>query len=324
VRLRSRRTASSEGTKLLFATDIHGSDRCFRKFLNGAKFYGVDHIILGGDITGKVLVPIENRNGRFVCEYNDKNYVDLDEREKSELEAIIRDNGQYPIVGERDELVALSDEATRDRVFRKVVAAGIERWVHMAEDRLGGTGVRCFITPGNDDFTEVDEALQGSDVVEYVEGRRVRLDEFHEMITTGYSNPTPWDSPREMSEADLKGLIDAMMKGADDPASTVMVIHPPPFNTQLDQAPEIDEEFRVQVSAGAARLAAVGSTAVREAIEEYQPVLGLHGHVHDSKAVQHIGRTLCVNPGSEYTNGTLLCAIVNIRPGVVKAQFMAG
>jgi uncharacterized protein len=317
---RSRRPS----TKIFFATDIHGSDRCFRKFLNAGKFYDVDHLVLGGDITGKVLVPIVRRPAGYRCEYNDRVYTDMTEGERAELEAIIRDNGQYPVVGEYDELLALTDETAREDAFRPVVLASIERWVSMAEERLRGTGIRCFVTPGNDDYREVDDALKGSDVVEYVEGRCVQLDDTHQMVTTGYSNITPWKSPREMDEPELRSYIEGMVARADDPSRLVAVLHPPPYATELDQAPEIDEEFRVQMSGGSPKMTSVGSKAVREVIEASQPLLGLHGHVHESKAAQYVGRTLCINPGSEYTNGTLLCVIAVVGEDRVDYQFVAG
>jgi uncharacterized protein len=317
---RSRRPS----TKIFFATDIHGSDRCFRKFLNAGTFYDVDHLVLGGDITGKVLVPIIRRPGGYHCEYNDRVYTDMTESERAELEGIIRDNGQYPVVGEYDELLALTDESVREDAFRPVVLASIERWVSMAEERLKGTGIRCFVTPGNDDYREVDDALKGSDVVEYVEGRCVQLDDTHQMVTTGYSNITPWKSPREMDEPELRSYIEGMVAQADDPSRLVAVLHPPPLGTELDQAPEIDEEFRVQMSGGSPKMASVGSQAVRDVIEQSQPLLGLHGHVHESKAAQFIGRTLCINPGSEYTNGTLLCVIAVVGEDRVDYQFVAG
>jgi Icc-related predicted phosphoesterase len=311
-------------TRIVFATDVHGSDRCFRKFLNSAKFYNAQHLILGGDITGKVIVAIERRRGGYACSYNDHDYVGLTETELAELQQLIRDNGQYPMVGELDELQALEDEAHREQAFKRIVVDNMERWVEMAEDRLRGTGVRCFITPGNDDFAEIDAPLSGSDVVEFVEGRCIELDDTHEMITTGFSNITPWHSPRELDEPELQERIEAMAREVKDPERMIMVLHPPPKGTQLDQAPEIDEEFRVKMSGGEARMIPVGSSAVRAVIEEYQPLLGLHGHVHDSKAAEHIGRTLCVNPGSEYTNGTLMCALLIVADTDVKYQFVSG
>jgi Icc-related predicted phosphoesterase len=322
--LRKRKKASA-GSRIFFATDVHGSDRCFKKFLNAGAFYGASYLILGGDITGKTLVPIERTARGWTAGFGDHTYVDIDEEERRALEKLIRDNGQYPIVGERDELLALSDEKARDQAFRQAVVEGIRRWVTLAEERLADTGIRCFVTPGNDDFWEIDEPLQESRTVEFVEGRCVRISEHHEMVTTGYSNRTPWDSPRELDEQDLRARIESMFTDVDDPDRLICVLHPPPHGTELDQAPEIDENFRMQMSGGAPKMASVGSVAVREFIEEHQPLLGLHGHVHESKAAQLLGRTLCLNPGSEYPEGVLAGALVTLEGGRVSAhQFTVG
>jgi Icc-related predicted phosphoesterase len=324
MRFLGKRASNGSQTKICFATDVHGSDRCFRKFLNAGKAYGVDILIMGGDITGKVLVPIERRRDGYHASFHDHEYAGISESEKTALEDLIRANGQYPVVGERDELEELADPERREQRFRQVVAADIQRWVELAEERLRGTGIRCFITPGNDDYPEVDLALQGSDVVEYVEGKRIRLNDDYEMITTGYSNITPWDSPREMDEPLLRARIEEMYEQVEDPSHLIAVLHPPPRGTQLDQAPAIDEEFRVQMRDGATLITGVGSVAVREFIEERQPLLSLHGHVHESKAVEYLGRTLCLNPGSEYNHGNLLCALVILEGDKVHCQFNAG
>jgi Icc-related predicted phosphoesterase len=322
---RRRKESRVEGARLFFATDVHGSDRCFRKFVNAGVFYGVQHLILGGDITGKSLVPIERTARGFSATYLDHAYVDLTDGERAALEQRIRDHGRYPVTGTRDELLTLHDEEAREQAFRRVVVEGITRWVELAEQRLRGTGIRCFVTPGNDDYWEIDEALQGSEVVEFVEGKRVSLDDRHEMITTGYSNITPWDSPRELEEPALAARIDAMCVGLESYRNLVAVIHPPPYNTDLDKAPAIDSDFRVQLEAGAPKIVPVGSTAVREFVERAQPLLGLHGHVNESRAAQLLGRTLCLNPGSEYTEGTLCGAIVTLGDGVVLShQFVVG
>lgn len=323
-----RRNAGGGGgseVKLFFATDIHGSDRCLRKFINAGVFYGVDHLIMGGDITGKSIVPIWREGPGWTADYNDRRYERMTERELAELEQLIRDNGQYPVTGEVDELRALEDEEQRDAAFLKAITGSIERWVAFAEERLRGTGIRCFITPGNDDFWEIDEVLRGSDVVEFVEGRCVRLSDDHEMITTGYSNITPWESPRELPEDLLRERLEGMFAEVARPEGLVCVLHPPPRGTLLDQAPEIDENFIVQLEGGEPRMVGVGSQAVRDFIEEHQPLLGLHGHVHESKAVETLGRTVVINPGSEYREGTLMGALVTIdRDRVVRRQIVAG
>lgn len=315
----------STDLRLFFATDVHGSERCFRKFLNAGKFYDVQHLILGGDITGKVLIPIVRTPRGWSAHYHDHEYIDIGDAEKAELETRIRDNGQYPVTGERDELEALADEAHRDTVFTQVVAESIERWVALAEDRLRGTGIRCYITPGNDDFWEIDAPLQSSDVVEFVEGKRVRISDGHEMITTGFSNITPWDSPRELDEPQLRERIDAMFAEVEDPPNLIAVLHPPPWGTDLDKAPELTSDLVVTMEGNEPKLTSVGSTAVREFLVEAQPLLGLHGHVHESKAAALLGSTLVLNPGSEYTQGTLCGALVALGDrDVVSHQFIVG
>jgi Icc-related predicted phosphoesterase len=308
---RSAVGAPPNARRLFFATDIHGSDRCFRKFINAGRFYGVDYLIMGGDITGKSLVLIEQTARGWSAQFNDHQYVDIDDEARIALEQNIRDHGQYPYVGDRGELEALADEGYRDVAFRAAVVDGIRRWVQLAEERLAGTGIRCFITPGNDDYFDIDEPLQESNVVEFVDGSTIRLDE-HEMLTCGYSNITPWGSPRELPEEQILKRLNDMASGVEVRENLIVVIHPPPFDTPLDHAPAIDGEFVVQMQSGAPKLIPVGSTAVRDFVEAQQPLLGLHGHVHESKASDYIGRTLCINPGSEYTEGTLAGAIVTL------------
>jgi Icc-related predicted phosphoesterase len=66
----------------------------------------------------------------------------------------------------------------------------------------------------------------------------------------------------------------------------------------------------------------VGSKAVRRAIETYQPILSLHGHIHESRGVATIGRTVCINPGSEYPDGVLRGAIVDFDRDGVKSYVL--
>jgi Icc-related predicted phosphoesterase len=323
--MRRRVQQTPKATRLFFVTDIHGSERCWRKLLNAADFYDVRYLILGGDITGKTMVPIEQTRTGWRAQYNGREYADMSTGERAELEQRIRDNGAYPIHGTREELLALHDETVRDQRFVATVVESIQRWMDIADQRLIGREVRCFVTPGNDDFVEIDAPIEASATVEFVEGRRVELEEPFEMITTGFSNPTPWKTPRELEEDELAHRIREMAAGASHPESLIAVLHAPPYGTELDQAPEIDSEFNLKTTAGQPRLTSVGSTAVGDFIRDCQPLLGLHGHVHDSRGAQSIGRTLCLNPGSEYTEGVLCGALVTLdHREVTTYQFVVG
>jgi uncharacterized protein len=326
LRSRFRKERGARGPRVLFATDVHGSDRCFRKFLNAAPIFGADYLILGGDITGKLLVPIvKNADGSFDCRYGDADHTGLDATEAEELARRIRGFGSYTVVVDPEEARALQTEEHRARVFESVVGKAMEDWVTLAEERLRGTGVRCFMAPGNDDFLSIDAALQGSDVVEFAENRVLALDDTHEMITTGYSNPTPWDTERELSEESLRERIDSMAGAVRDPSNLIAVLHAPPYHSGIDDAPLLTDDLSMTLTAGGVTMTPVGSTAVRSFVEETQPLLGLHGHVHEGRGTVAIGRTLCINPGSEYTEGVLSAALIELGEGrVISHQFVGG
>jgi Icc-related predicted phosphoesterase len=317
---------SSRGPRILFATDIHGSDRCFRKFLNAAPLFGVDYLILGGDITGKMLVPVvESPPGEFACRYGDELFEGLDRAGVDELIKRIHGFGAYTIVVDKDEADSLQAAEHRGQVFEAVVGKAVEDWVTLAEERLRGTGVRCFMAPGNDDFLSIDDSLQGSDVVEFAENSVLRLDDVHEMITTGYSNPTPWDTERELSEELLRERIEGMAVGVQDPSNLIAVLHPPPYRSGLDDAPMLSDDLSMTLTADGVTMGPVGSTAVRDFVEETQPLLALHGHVHEGRGAVTVGRTLCINPGSEYTEGVLSASLIELGDGrVVSHQFVSG
>ena len=324
--LRRRGGENGAGTtRVFFATDIHGSDVCFKKFLNAGKFFGATHLIMGGDITGKSIVTIRAAGGRWTGHFREHDYVCTTEAELADLVQAIRDAGQYPFVGEDDEIAALADDAHRAEVFDRVVVEGMQRWMDLAAERLAGTGIQCYVTPGNDDFFTIDAVIRDAPAVHFVEGACVSLDGVHEMITTGYSNPTPWNTERELSEAEMGARLEEMWAQVKDPANAVAVIHAPPAQTALDAAPELGDDLTLKGGPGGLQMMHVGSSAVREWLEQAQPLCGLHGHVHESKATERIGRTLCVNPGSEYTEGLLAGSIIVLGDGqVVSHQFVSG
>jgi Icc-related predicted phosphoesterase len=318
-----------KGLRLYFCSDIHGSEKCFRKFLKAGDFYKVDHLVLGGDMTGKSIVPIVRGSTGYSCNYLEHEYRDLDSTGLQELRELIRGHGAYATVGTADELAVLDDPDDRDAAFRRVIAEGVAEWVELAEERLKGTGRRIFVAPGNDDFLEIDDSLKGSDTVVFAESSCIALDENHEMITTGYSNETPWNTERELGEDEMRTRLDGLADRASGSENLIGVIHPPPFDSRLDMAPglETDDtgELRLKVASGTVIMAPVGSTGVRSFIEERQPLLTLHGHVHESAGINKIGRTTCINPGSEYTDGVLNGAVVELGDGeVITSQLVTG
>jgi len=310
-RITSIFSRSSE-TRLYFATDIHGSETCWRKFLNSGKHYEADVMVLGGDMTGKALVPIvEEGPGRWRASLLENRYDFEDEEEVKEFEDAVRRRGYYPFRTTPDEMSELeTNEKMRDELFHKEMLETVERWMQMADEKLEGTDIRCFVSPGNDDQFEVDEIVSAAERVELAEGRVVEFGDY-QMVSTGWSNRTPWDTYREEDEDQLLERLQRMIDQVSaPPEKTIYNFHCPPYGTGLDDAPELTEDLRPKH--GGRSIVPVGSKAVKEAIEQGQPALSLHGHIHEARGNTRIGRTLCINPGSSYEQGQLLGALVNL------------
>jgi len=299
-------------TKLFFATDIHGSDICWSKFLNAGKFYNADVLILGGDMTGKAVVPLIHQGGNNYRVTLLEQVFDISgEDEVQDMIKRIRSRGYYPYVTDPDELLNLQNKPELvHEIFLSQVLGVVQQCMDLADKKLDGTDLKVYCCPGNDDMDEVDEIVRSSRRVILAEGQVTPLDGFHEMIASGWSNRTPWDTHREEDEDALKIRYEAMICRLKDPRNAVFNIHVPPYRSSLDEAPELDKDLRPKMAGQA--LKPVGSTALRKAIEETQPLLGLHGHIHEGRGATRIGKTLCINPGSMYEQGTLLGAIVNL------------
>ena len=299
-------------TRVYFATDIHGSETCWRKFLNSGKHYEAKVMILGGDMTGKALVPIvEEGAGRWRATLLENRQEFKSEDEVKEFEESVRRRGYYPFRTTPDEMAELeSDENLRNELFHTEMLGTVERWMQMADEKLEGTGIECFVSPGNDDQFEVDEIISAARHVRLAEGKVVEFGEF-QMVSTGWANRTPWDTYREEDEDALAERLRKMTSQVSAPPErTIYNFHCPPYNSGIDDAPEITADMRPK-DAGRSTVP-VGSTAVREVIEEGQPTLALHGHIHEARGNTRIGRTLCINPGSSYEQGQLLGAVVNL------------
>jgi Icc-related predicted phosphoesterase len=295
-------------TRIFFATDIHGSDRCFGKFLSAAKTYKANAIILGGDITGKMIVPIvKEAAGNYRVYFLGSENNLTGEKELELMMKSIRAIGYYPRITDEKELSELTQDPQKVReMFQKMMMESVKRWIALAEQRLRGTGVRCFVSAGNDDEHYIDSILRSSDYVVYPEGQVVNLDERHEMASCGFTNMTPWKCPRDISEEELQAKMEALMAEVNDKSNCILNFHCPPYGTTIDMAPKLTDDLKLVLEPGGGmETAPVGSLTVRQIIEKYQPLLGLHGHIHEAKGVAKIGRTMCVNPGSEYTEGIL-------------------
>ena len=309
--------------RIFFATDIHGSEVCWRKFLNAGAFHKADVLIMGGDMTGKAMVPIVGATaGPWRLTLQDQEYILETEAEAAAMEKRISDRGYYPIRLTPDELTTWNaDQSLVDARFKAEMVGMVQRWMDLADERLAGKGTKCIVSPANDDIFEVDPIIAAAKLVDLGEDNLIELDGFA-MVSTGWANPTPWNTFRELPEPELRKKIDGLVARVPDRRRAIFNFHAPPYGSNLDNAPKLDPNMRY-VSGGQA-LIPVGSHAIREAILEYEPVLSLHGHIHEGRGAVKLGKTLAVNPGSTYEDGVLQAAIVDLDPkkGEVKRYLL--
>jgi Icc-related predicted phosphoesterase len=304
---------------LFFATDIHGSRLCFRKFLSSLDFYGADFAILGGDMTGKMIVPIVHEGGGRHRAHVAGQEVSVAGEEVAELEGKLADAGYYPRRMERDEYTDLEAHPERvEEAFTEAMIKTLREWNDLAEHKYAGTDRVIYVAPGNDDPWFIDSVLAELPRFRLLEGQVVALGERYEMMASGYSTPTPWNTHREVSEEELRAKIDDLVGRLESVSTAIFNLHDPPYNTGIDEGPDLDPEtWKARSGMGQAATKPIGSKAVKAAIEEYQPMLALHGHIHESRGAVRVGRTLCINPGSEYGDRILRGCLVQLAGGEV-------
>lgn len=315
-------------TRILFVTDVHGSDPVWKKFIRGAQHYKANVLVLGGDITGKNVVDVtENSNGTFSCEFQGQDHRFNSKDELAHFDELVRQNGAYMYVASAKELEELArNKARADKIFTDLILQRVREWADYA-DTHATTPV--YVNAGNDDAPEIDEILARSRKVILPEDKVVEIDSKHEMISAGFANLTPWHCPRDLSEEEIARRIESKIVKLHDPHSSIFNFHCPPVDSGLDTCVKLDDSYdppKPMMDGGGLMFFGAGSTSVRAAIEKYQPMIGLHGHIHESKNVARIGKTLCINPGSEYGEGIMRGALVNIDEdkGYKSYQFVSG
>jgi uncharacterized protein len=309
--------------RLFYAGDIHGSRVCWKKFINAAAHYPADVLVMGGDLTGKALVPIiRGGDGSYSAEVIGELRVARTAEELDQVQQAISMNGMYPLIVDQDEARLLTEDvARREEALEQTLLDELRLWVELADERLAGTGTQAYVIPGNDDPWAVDEVLAAGQSVVACDERVERLGP-HEMVSFGYSNRTPWHTPRELGEEEIYTRLKRLTDQLEEPRRAIFNIHVPPRDSSLDSAFEVDEDLRYVMKGGRPHEVATGSSAVRQIIEETQPLLSLHGHIHESRGVTSIGRTVAINPGSDYGSGHLDGCLVHLETDRVVNQYL--
>lgn len=292
--------------------------------LNAARtrMYKADAVLFAGDLTGKAMVPVVRMNGDFRAEFAGQSRVAHNEKELAALEQDIANLGFYAAQVTPEEADRLrADPAALEERFTKEIGTRVEQWMTLAAERMEGSGVPIYCIPGNDDPYAIDAILERSSYIQDVNGRVADMPGELQVIGSGKSNPTPWHTPREVADAEFGDEITRLSDSARDPRRTVFLIHCPPYASGLDTAPLLDATLRPKVTGGDLQRGPVGSTGVRQAIQEFQPLLSLHGHIHESGGEAKISQTLCLNPGSEAAFGILRGYLIDVGSSGIERAF---
>ncbi len=315
-----KKKSNSEKLVIFFASDLHGSNVCFKKFLNAVEFYGANCLVMGGDMTGKAVMPIAEQPDKTWLAFSAGETVRL--KAQSEVDDFIKRTGNqgfYPVVVTETQYRELSENADhRHELFKKLVVERVREWCKLTEQKLAGKDVPFITAPGNDDFFEIDPVLDASPAIRYHEMEVTEV-RGHEMLHCGGSTKTPWDTEREYSEEQYRERLSHLCAQVKDMSRCILNVHIPPHGTILDQCPKLDENLRIVFDMGNPVQMHAGSTELYKTIEKHQPLLGLHGHIHEGRGQIKIGRTVCVNPGSTYPEGLLQGVLVTLQDGAIKS-----
>ncbi len=312
---RKKGSDSNSQVKMFFASDLHGSNVCFKKFVNSAQFYGADVLVLGGDLTGKAVIPIaEQDDGSFIA-FQHGEAVKINDR--CELDDFVKRQGNmgfYPAVMTEAEYQRLkADPEGQTALFKQLVLERVREWVAFAAQKLKGAGIPLVALPGNDDFPEIDAILTQAECIDFHEMQVCEFKGGYQMLFCGGSTPTPWDTEREYTEEQYISRFGELLPQVADMSRCIFNVHVPPFGTALDACPKLDGDLRVVYEMGLPAQTHAGCQTLLDIIKQHQPLLGLHGHIHEGRAKINIGKTICVNPGSVYPEGILQGALVTLR-----------
>ena len=302
--------------RIYFVSDLHGSEVCFRKFLNSAPVYTPDLLIYGGDILGKTLVPIfHDENGGYRWYPSGHGAQRFSKEELPSIERKVADSGRYTLVttpGEWARLQKAPEEM--ESLFGRLALERLRHWLHLVRERLAPAKIPVVMNVGNDDTDDALELIrnEGPDNMLIPEGRVIQAGPY-EIFGCGYANMTPWHCPRDLDEKDLQQVLDRTRGQIGNPRRTLLDIHAPPYGTSLDMAAELDADFKPQVVAGHMVMHHVGSTSVRELVESVRPIAGLFGHIHESRAADTVAGVPVFNPGSAYFSGQLQGLLVDLE-----------
>lgn len=310
--------------RILYGSDFHGSDAVYRKFLAAGIQYKANVLMVGGDVTGKAMIPvIHHGGGRYEAELFGEAKKAATPDELKTLQKSVSQVGFYPIVLEKDEADELEgDPAKMGARFEHEMCQRVREWMQLAVEKLTPLKIQLYFMAGNDDLASVDKVVDEFKSICNPDMRHFDMEGGYEVVGLSNANLTPWLCARDVAEDVLTEKLDQLGGMIRKPEHTIAILHVPPFGTGLDTCPELDKNLKIITQGGQVVMKSAGSPAVKAFIDKVQPMLSLHGHIHESPGHVRNGRTLMINAGSEYAEGIMKAAIINLEDGKVKGHML--
>ena len=309
--------------RILYGSDFHGSEAAFRKFISAGLQYKANILIVGGDVTGKAMIPVIHQGGgRYLAHLFGAEQVSTNPDELEKVRKTISNVGFYPIALEKDEAEEL--ETNPDKMaarFEQEMCQRVREWLTLAEEKLVPQNISMYFMAGNDDLPSIDKTIAEFEHIYDPDMKHFSLDDGYELVGNSNANMTPWACARDIEEDELAKKLEILAGMIQNPERTIAVIHVPPFASGLDTCPDLDKDLKIITQGGQVVMKPAGSP-VKAFIEKVQPMLTLHGHIHESPGHVRNGRTLSINAGSEYAEGIMKAAIINLENGKVKGHML--
>jgi uncharacterized protein len=311
-------------TRILYGSDFHGSEAVFRKFIASGFQYKADVLMVGGDVTGKAMIPVIHQGqGRYVGSWFGKEAAATDPAGLDKIKKDISAVGFYPIVLEKDEATELENNHEKmGGRFEKEMCQRVREWMTLAEEKLKPAAKILYFMAGNDDLASIDEVTAEFSSIRNPDMAHSEIEGGYEVVGLSNANMTPWRCARDVEEDELERKLNTLAGMIQHPERTIAMLHVPPYGSGLDTCPELDKNLKIVTQGGQVIMKSAGSTSVKAFIEKVQPLLTLHGHIHESPGHVHIGKTLSINAGSEYAEAIMKAAIINLEDGKVKGHLL--
>jgi Icc-related predicted phosphoesterase len=310
--------------RIVYGSDFHGSDTVFRKFIASGIQYKANVLMVGGDVTGKAMIPVIHQGqGRYLGSWFGKETLTTTPEELEKVKKDISNVGFYPIVLEKDEAQELEGNPEKMTArFEQEMCQRVREWMQLAEQKLTPQKILLYFMAGNDDLISIDDVVAEFKFVHNPDMTHSKIEGGYEVIGLSNANMTPWHCARDVEEDELEQKLNTLAGMIQNPERAIAMLHVPPVDSGLDICPELDKNLKIVTEGGQVVLKSAGSASVRSFIKKVQPMLSLHGHIHESPGHVHIGRTLAINAGSEYAEAILKAAIINLEDGRVKGHLL--